>query len=142
MPQPSLLRLKDFAATADVVPVSAAAFIDLISMRTSCEDLRDKIYGLQSLLPDDMRLDIDYDKSLEQVFIEASSKYGAYWQTKIEEQARCISRMQSRRISPRSLSTTGPSSTYGAVGTICVIEGGLTLRTNTHPECPMSLPLS
>ncbi|KIW09151.1 uncharacterized protein PV09_00087 [Verruconis gallopava] len=35
-----------------------------------CEDLRDKVYGLQALIQDEQQLDIDYAKSRDQVFVD------------------------------------------------------------------------
>jgi len=37
-----------------------------------CSDPRDKIYGIQSLFAEEHRLIVDYEKSVEQVFLDAA----------------------------------------------------------------------
>jgi hypothetical protein len=46
-----------------------------ISRSTTCLDLRDKIYGIQSLLPTEFQVQIDYDEALDDVFVRAISHW-------------------------------------------------------------------
>jgi hypothetical protein len=56
-----------------------------------CADPRDKIYGLQALFEPDERLNVDYSKSVEAVFLDATERLatGTDW-TKVESTVRTL----------------------------------------------------
>ena len=43
-----------------------------VAATTSCHDVRDKIYGIQSLFPPSMRIDVDYDATPKEVLLSAA----------------------------------------------------------------------
>lgn len=47
----------------------------IMTMQTLCEDPRDQVYGLQSVLPRTLRIPVDYSRSTEEVFVDAISQY-------------------------------------------------------------------
>ena len=46
-----------------------------LTKESMCFDLRDKVYGIQSLLPSEMRVSVDYAKSIEEVYFDAVAMY-------------------------------------------------------------------
>lgn len=46
-----------------------------LSRKSQCADLRDKVYGIQSLLASELRIEVDYMKSTREVFLDAAVLY-------------------------------------------------------------------
>jgi hypothetical protein len=62
----------------------------LNDLPTKCENPRDKVYAVQSLVSEGLHIQIDYEKSIKQVFIDASIAYCKYLETRTTDAANCI----------------------------------------------------
>jgi hypothetical protein len=67
--------------------LSVASFSELVDTfcMSKCQDLRDKVYGLQGMLKQAKRLDIDYARSVEDVFLDSANRIMQDWLPKLEE---------------------------------------------------------
>lgn len=55
-------------------PISDRNMAILMSTEKVCQDPRDQIFGLQNILPETARIEVDYRKSVEEVFLEAAAQ--------------------------------------------------------------------
>lgn len=57
--------------------MSLLRFISIFIAQSHCENLRDKIYGVQSLLPEEFGIDVDYGLSIKDTFMLTAQRWYA-----------------------------------------------------------------
>jgi hypothetical protein len=68
----------------DQDPLSTWFFVGYVVNKSLCTDLRDKVYGIQSLYPEELRMQVDYQKSDAIVYLEMVSIWFNHFRTRVE----------------------------------------------------------
>ena len=59
-------------------PLCGHQIVDVLGLKTECVDMKDKIFSLHSILPANIRVEVDYTKSVDQIFLEFSLNLWRY----------------------------------------------------------------